>query len=157
MQVNESKTKFMAINGSPMDKVSFMMGNHRVRHCYSYIYLGVPITADGSNDSTLRMHLENKNKELNKLLIFLAVNYDAPFTVKKRVVDAAFMSSILYGCESWLNVSLKPVEKIYYSAIKTPCLTDAVKENFPPRISTVGIIIYGVGPRWDFFQRGFFT
>ena len=39
----------------------------------------------------------------------------------------------------------------------TPCLTDAVKENFPPRISTVGIIIYGVGPRWDFFQRGFFT
>ena len=32
-----------------------------------------------------------------------------------------------------------------------------MKENFPPRISTVGIIIYGVGPRWDFFQRGFFT
>ena len=65
------------------------------------------------------MHLENKNKELNKLLIFLAVNYDAPFTVKKRVVDAAFMSSILYGCESWLNISLKPVEKVYLSAIKS--------------------------------------
>ena len=38
MRVNESKTKFMAINGSPMDKVSFMLGNHRVRHCKSYIY-----------------------------------------------------------------------------------------------------------------------
>ena len=119
MQVNESKTKFMAINGSPMDKVSFMMGNHCVRHCDSYMYLGVPITADGSNVSTLRLHLENKNKELNKLIIFLAINYDAPFTVKKRVVDAAFMSSILYGCESWLNMSLKPVEKVYNSAIKS--------------------------------------
>ena len=118
MKVNESKTKFMAINGSPMDKVSFMMGSHRVRHCDSYIYLGVPITADGRNDSTLNMHLENKNKELNKLYIFLAANYDAPFTVKKRVVEAAFMSTILYGCESWLNISLKPAEKMYNSAIK---------------------------------------
>ena len=35
MKVNESKTKFMAINGSPMDKVSFMMGCHCVRHCNS--------------------------------------------------------------------------------------------------------------------------
>ena len=118
MQVNESKTKFMAINGSPMDKVSFMMGTHRVRHCDSYLYLGVPITADGHNDSTLKMHLDNKNKEVNKLIIFLAANYDAPFTVKKRVVEAAFMSSILYGCESWLNISLKPAEKVYNSAIK---------------------------------------
>ena len=118
MKVNESKTKFMAINGSPMDKVSFMMGSHCVRHCESYLYLGIPITADGHNDSTLRMHLENKNKELNKLFIFLASNYDAPFTVKKRVVEAAFMSSILYGCESWLNISLKPVETIYNQTIK---------------------------------------
>ena len=118
MQINESKTKFMAINGSPMDKVSFMMGTHRVRHCESYVYLGVPITADGRNESTLKMHIENKNKELNKLFIFLAINYDAPFTVKKRVVEAAFTSSLLYGCESWLNVPLKPVEKMYHSAIK---------------------------------------
>ena len=118
MQVNESKTKFMVINGSPMDRVSFMMGDHRVRHCESYIYLGVPITADGRSESTLKLHLENKNKELNKLIIFLAINYDAPFNVKKRVVEAAFMSSILYGCESWLNVSLKPAEKMYNAAIK---------------------------------------
>ena len=61
--MNESKTKFMAINGSPMDKVSFMMGNHCVRHCEDYMYLGVPITCDGSNISTVKLHLENKNKE----------------------------------------------------------------------------------------------
>ena len=70
------------------------------------------------NGGDVAIDLDGKNKELNKLLIFLAVNYDAPFNVKKRVVDAAFMSSILYGCESWLNISLKPVEKMYHSAIK---------------------------------------
>ena len=34
------------------------------------------------------------------------------------MVEAAFMSSILYGCESWLNISLKPAEKMYNTAIK---------------------------------------
>ena len=51
-------------------------------------------------------------------MIFFAANYDAPFLVKKRVLEAAFMSSILYGCENWLNMSLKPVEMVYLKAIK---------------------------------------
>jgi hypothetical protein len=118
MRINETKTKFMAINGTPMDKVSFIMSDTIVKHCNSYVYLGVPFTADGRSDSSLKAHLNEKNKEVNKLLIFLAVNYDAPFLVKKRVLDAAFMSCILYGCESWLKVSLKPVETMYHSSVK---------------------------------------
>ena len=145
MQVNESKTKFMAFNGTPLDKVSFMMSNIRVKHCESYVYLGVPFTSDGRCDSTLKLHLSNKTKELNKLLVFLAVNYDAPFTVKKKVLDAAFMSSILYGCESWLNVSLKPVETMYHSAIKvllgvrfsTPTQLCVIEGGFQPLIGLV--------------------
>ena len=118
MRINESKTKFMAFNGTPMDKVSFRMADIVVKHCENYVYLGIPFTADGRSDTSLQMHLNAKNKELNKLLIFFAVNYDAPFVVKKRVLDAAFMSSILYGCESWLKVPLKPVETVYHSAVK---------------------------------------
>ena len=108
----------MAINGDAMDKVSFAMSDILVKHCDSYVYLGVPFTSDGRTDSTIQEHLEAKKKELNKLLIFFAVNYDAPFVVKKRVLDAAFMSSVLYGCESWLKVSLKPVETMYHTAVK---------------------------------------
>ena len=59
-----------------------------------------------------------KNKELNKLLIFFATNYDAPFMVKKRVLEAAFMSCILYGSEGWLNVPLKAVATMYMKAVK---------------------------------------
>ncbi len=38
--------------------------------------------------------------------------------MKKRTFDAALMSAILYGCESWLNGDLRPVTKLYNLCIK---------------------------------------
>ena len=49
---------------------------------------------------------------------FLHKNNDIPFIVKKRVFDAALMSAILYGCESWLNADLRPVVKLYDWGLK---------------------------------------
>ena len=118
MRINESKTKLMVINGSPMDKIPFVLSNLVIKHCSSYVYLGVIFTSDGRCSTSLAEHLKNKNKELNKLLIFFATNYDAPFRVKKRVLEAAFLSTILYGCESWLKVSLKPVTAMYMKAVR---------------------------------------
>ena len=118
MRLNESKTKLMVINGSPMDKVPFVSSTVVIKHCNSYVYLGVIFTADGRGTTSLQQHLDDKNREVNKLLIFLAVNYDAPFQVKKRVLEAAFLSSILYGCESWLGVPLKPAKAIYMKAVR---------------------------------------
>ena len=90
------------------------MSNVIVKQCKKYVYLGVVFTDDGRADISLQAHLDVKNKELNKLLFF-TTNYDAPFLVKKWVLEATFMSSILYGCKNWLNVSLKPVETMYTS------------------------------------------
>ena len=118
MKVNTSKTKLMVINGKPLDKVPLVLSNFIVRACSEYVYLGTIFTADGRTDSSLEAHLESMNKEVNKLLIFFATNYDAPFYVKKRVLEAAFMSCILYGCEAWLNVPLKKVETMYMKAVK---------------------------------------
>ena len=118
MRLNESKTRLMVINGSPMDKIPFVIANVVIKYCTSYVYLGVIFTSDGRVATSLSEHLINKSKELNKLLIFFATNYDAPFYVKKRVLEAAFMSTILYGCESWLKVSLKPVTAMYLKAVR---------------------------------------
>ena len=118
MRVNASKTKLMVINGTPLDKIPFVLSNFVVRACTEYVYLGAVFTADGRTDSSLKAHLESKSKELNKLLIFFATNYDAPFEVKKKVLEACFMSCILYGCEAWLNVPLKMVETVYMKAVK---------------------------------------
>ena len=36
----------------------------------------------------------------------------------RRVVDAALIAAILYGCEAWLNADLRPVTKLYNICIK---------------------------------------
>ena len=45
-------------------------------------------------------------------------NNDIPFIIKKRVFHAALMSSILYGCESWFDGNIKPMESLYNMCIK---------------------------------------
>ena len=47
MQINESKTKLMAINGTPMDNIPFVMSNVIVKQCKKYVYLGAIFTDDG--------------------------------------------------------------------------------------------------------------
>ena len=42
----------------------------------------------------------------------------APFMVKRRVFEAAFSSAILYGCETWIDVNLKPIETMYMRGVK---------------------------------------
>ena len=110
-----------------------------VKHCTSYVYLGVIISEDGCAATSLKAHVADKKKHLNRLIIFLSRNYDAPFFVKQKVFDAAFSSAILYGCETWLDVSLKPVETIYMSAVRrlldvrrsTPTLTCLLEAGIP--------------------------
>ena len=118
MVVNESKTKFMAFNGDDGDRLPFQLGNLSICHCDSYTYLGVIVTADGLAESSLKAHASDKLTQLNKLIIFLAVNHDAPFHIKKKVFDAAFSSAILYSCECWIKVPLRSIESLYNSALK---------------------------------------
>ena len=83
-----------------------------------YIYLGSPFTSDGSPSSAVKAHASIKMTHVNKFVSFLKKNNDIPFIVKKRIFDAALMSAILYGCESWLNADLRPVMKLYHVSIK---------------------------------------
>ena len=56
---------------------------------------------------------------LNKFKIFCKKNETMPFQFKKKVLDAAITSSLLYGCETWLSFNLKDVEKMYIGAVKS--------------------------------------
>ena len=67
---------------------------------------------DGSVSSAVKEYAERKMKDINKFILFIKKNNDIPFLVKKRVFDACLMSSLLYGCESWLNADLSPVNKL---------------------------------------------
>ena len=145
MQINEKKTEFMVVNGSTRDREKIVVNGMTVKHCSSYVYLGAIISENGSAATSLKAHVADKKKHLNRLLVFLSRNYDAPFFVKRKVFDAAFSSAILYGCETWLDVSLKPVETMYMSAVRrlldvrrsTPTLTCLLEAGIPSLTSLV--------------------
>ena len=119
MVINEDKTKLMVIcPASPRDRESINIGPVTVHHCTEYTYLGVIFTCDGNLSSMLRAHSKSRKKQMNKLIIFLQANQDAPLSVKKKVVDAAFTSSILYGCEAWLGSKPREMDSMYLEAIK---------------------------------------
>ena len=116
MLVNEKKTKFMIINGSLQDRSCITIDGLTINHCNNYIHLGVIVNKNGISTS-LKAHAEEKKKHLNRLDIFLATDYDAPFFMKRKVFEAAFATSTLYGCKSWLGASLEQVESMYMSAV----------------------------------------
>ena len=65
-----------------------------------------------------RIYVKIKLGHVLKFVSFVQKNNDVPFVVKRRVFDAALMSSLLYGCESWVGADLKPVIKLYNWALK---------------------------------------
>ena len=118
MIINNDKTKFMVVNGSMDDKEPLIYNNNVINYCKQYIYLGSPFTDDGSPSTAIKIHASNKMCHALKFISFVNKNNDVPFVVKKKIFDAALMSAMLYGCESWLNGDLKPVEKLYKWCIK---------------------------------------
>ena len=118
MKVNHTKTKFFVINGSEVEKESLRVDDLIVEWCDKYVYLGSPFTADGSVSSVVREHAMSKIPHVLKFVSFMKKNSDIPFFVKRRVLDAALMSALLYGCESWLTADLKPITSLYNRCIK---------------------------------------
>ena len=124
MVINEDKTQFMAfVTTTPAARNPIILKLHHgtvyVKHCTEYKYLGAIFTSDGKVTTSLDKHCATKEKDINKLVIFLECNKNAPYTVKKTVVEACFNTSFLYGCEAWLGV--KPssdMKTMYMKAIK---------------------------------------
>ena len=126
MVINIDKTKFMVVNGTLHDRRDLNVWDNVsntsacLEHVDRYIYLGSVFTAHGKISSDVIQHVKDKRAHFLKLVAFYQKNMDMPFCVKLKVLQAAFMSAIMYGCESWVNVSsIKPVEKLYYGAIKS--------------------------------------
>jgi hypothetical protein len=118
MSINQSKTKFMVINGTDDDKNTIHCRSMDILYTDTYIYLGSPITDDGKSSTSITRQATSSAKHLNKLIAFLDKNKDIPFMYKKAVTDACFLTAITYASETWLGGQLKPLEALYNRALK---------------------------------------
>lgn len=83
MYINESKTKFMVVNGDDSDRVTVSEYGFDIKHCTTYVYLGAYITEDSCLRSALKLHAHTKRCHVLKFAAFLNRNVDFPFWVKK--------------------------------------------------------------------------
>ncbi len=105
--------------GNLRDTEPLNVGELIVESCKQYIYLGSPFTLMVVFLLLSRFISVLKwLTSVNYYYFFLKKNNDIPFAVKKRIFDAALMSAILYGCESWLNAYLRSVTKLCNLCIK---------------------------------------
>ena len=108
----------MVINGSEEDKEPIVCNGDVLNYCNQYTYLGSPFTDDGSPSTAIKQHAASKMCHTLKFVSFLSRNNDIPFCVKRKIFDAAVMSTILYACESWVNGNTKPIGKQYKWCVK---------------------------------------
>ena len=107
---------YIPFNGTGEDRALIRVSDLTVENCTTYMYLGVIFTQDGKVESSVKL---SKQKHVTKFAAFVAKNSDFPFWVKRKVLGAALMSTILYGCESWLGSGMNVTQSVYNTALKT--------------------------------------
>ena len=118
MSINQKKTQFMVINKSKKDNKPIASRGITVKYCDTYIYLGAPITDNGSYLTMINLHAKEKLKHSIKYYSFLDRNPDVPFSMKKRVAQACVLSSLLYGAETWFTNNYGKTETMYSKLVK---------------------------------------
>ena len=115
MIMHPGKSKFIVVNSD--DVTPFQVGNISVAHTSNYTYLGSPISSE-SIIKHVENHIKDKQSQVFKYNSFVDKNYNAPYQVKQKVLQAAVNSSLLYSCESWLITNLKRVDTVVATCIK---------------------------------------
>lgn len=118
MIVNISKTKFYVINGNEYDKEPMVVESMVVDLCEQYTYLGCIFTADGSISSSIKAEAKARMCHTLKFISFVNKNNDVPFYIKNMIFQLALLPTLTYGCESWFNGDMKPMNKLYLWSIK---------------------------------------
>jgi hypothetical protein len=118
MELNQRKTKFMVLNGAQEDRTPLQVQEKVIAHTDHYVYLGAHFVEDGSITKVMTHQAKECEKHLNKFAAFVSKNTNMPFIMKRKVLDACFMSSMLYASESWLTDNLKAMNQCYMAAIK---------------------------------------
>ena len=118
MSINVKKTQFMVINNNEHDKIPIISQGLEVKYCTTYVYLGSFITDDANCRHSIELYVEDKRKHVLKFSAFLSRIPDLPFSITKTVAEACVLSSLLYGCETWICKSYGKLDSLYMNIIK---------------------------------------
>ena len=118
MKINASKTKFLVICGEKSEYEPIRVDDVTIYSCDVYMYLGSPFTIQATMKSIIHAHAKERRRSVVKFISFISRNPKLPFHLKKKVAEAAVMSSIFYASESWMLDGFKEINTLYMDVIK---------------------------------------
>ena len=116
MVIHPTKSQFIAISSE--DEAACQVGDVTISHTISYTYLGSTIM-DTSITKQVDEDIKSKQCHVLKFQSFVHKNSNAPYKVKKTLLQGAISNCLLYNCESWLTSNLKCVDTIFVNCLKS--------------------------------------
>ena len=116
IRLQPKKCSFLAINSSETD--SIVLENGVIACANKAVYLGSILTAAGNVNSDVAAEIKEREKQFSRFQAFLRENYNAPLSVKEKVLDACVTSAVLHNCETWGNANISTLETLYRKALK---------------------------------------
>ena len=110
------KCSFLAINTDENENIT--LTNGIIKNMNQAVYLGSLFSSWGSVKYDVILEIQKRQKHFNKFFAFLRENYNAPISVKERVLEACVSSAALYNCESWGDANIDCLEDMYRKALK---------------------------------------
>ena len=116
LYLQTKKCGFLVINSNQKEPIALQKGN--INHLDEITYLGSMISSRGNVTQDVILEINSNKKHFNKFFAFISKNYNAPMTVKEKVLESCLRSSILYNCEAWGDANISKLETKYTSALK---------------------------------------
>ena len=116
LHLQPKKCGFIVINSDEKESIKLHKGNIELLN--EITYLGSKISAVGNINQDIRMEIDSNRKHFNKFYAFINKNFNAPFSVKEKVLESCLRSAILYNCEAWGDANVRALETKYTAAVK---------------------------------------
>ena len=114
-----TKCAFMCINSDDVeDEKPFQFQNLMLNATSEEVYLGSAITNSVNIADDVKADIKHRQFSIVKYFSFLRCNKNAPTDVKKIILDACSLSSLLYNAETWACANLDNLGASYRRMLK---------------------------------------
>ena len=113
-----SKCEFIVINGDESDCQPLCCGNEQIANVPYLTLLGSHLSASGSLNDDLELHMTKRYVAVHKFYNFLRSDKLAPLSVKLTVLRACVTTALLHNCEAFGPKIPKNLESTYFSLVK---------------------------------------
>ena len=121
ISLRKTKVLFQCAPNSVAPQPAISIDDVELKVVDSFKYLGSMISIDGSLDKEIASRISKASQALGRLHNRLLNHHNVTLDTKLKVYRAVILSSLLYGCETWIvyRQHLKQLERFHQCALRS--------------------------------------